>query len=143
MAAKEEETKEAECSEAKETKRSEAEEVKCSEAEENDQEIKTKKAGCFEVSEWSENELSFVLYSHHVYKDSIFMFFVLLVKWSFLNESFHVLNKNSVSKNFILPIVQKIACKNHILPIVQKQQFKNRMRKNLYYGEYKKISFYL
>ena len=51
VAAKEEETKEAECSEAKETKRSEAEEVKCSEAEENEQEIKTKKAGCFEVSE--------------------------------------------------------------------------------------------
>ena len=51
VAAKEEETKEAECSEAKETKRSEAEEVKCSEAEESEQEMKTKKAGCFEVSE--------------------------------------------------------------------------------------------
>ena len=62
VAAKEEETKEAECSEAKETKRSEAEEaketkrseaeeVKCSEAEVSEQEIKTKKAGCFEVSE--------------------------------------------------------------------------------------------
>ena len=67
VAAKEEETKEANCLEAEEVKRSEAEEAKrsetqetkCSEAKESEQEVKARKND-FEVNERSRNEL--VLY---------------------------------------------------------------------------------
>ena len=45
-------------------------------------------------------------------------------------------------KNFIIPIVQQVSFKNFILPIGEKKRAPKNTLKNLYYGEYEKISFY-